>query len=151
MMTFYNILILIHIISAIIGIGPGFVLTTIVKHAHTMTDIRFAFTVKRRLHHFIQVGGALLLLSGLLLGVITPSLFQQGWYLTSLVLYLLVLILGATLLRKISAPIRQMLADQTLTETPAYYHELRNRLLRVEYAVNALLLVIILLMVLKPF
>ncbi|GAB2540409.1 DUF2269 family protein [Gracilibacillus alcaliphilus] len=151
MNSLYSILVIAHILSAIIGIGPGFILTTLVKTAQTMDQVRYVFAIKYRLHRFVRTGGILLLATGLLLGAVNPFLFQQGWFLLSLFLYLIVLILGVTLLKTYTRPIRQMIADLNIKEIPSSYYHARNKLLRTEYIVNLLIIVIILLMITKPF
>ncbi|UOQ84970.1 DUF2269 family protein [Gracilibacillus salinarum] len=151
MNSLYSWIVVIHIFSAIVGIGPGFILTTIVKSAKTLPEVRHAFFIKKKLHIFVMSGGMLLLVSGLLMGLLRPMLFQQGWYITSLILYFFALLLGPTALKRSSAPIKEMLADPQLTDVPDSYHVLVQRLLRIEYVENTLLLTIILLMVTKPF
>ncbi|QGH33778.1 DUF2269 family protein [Gracilibacillus salitolerans] len=151
MQSIYTWLVIIHIFSAIVGIGPGFVLTIIVKSANTLPEIRHAFALKKKVHIFVMIGGILVLVTGLLMGSIRPILFQQGWYLTSMILYFIALSLGPTLLKKFSAPIKELIADQCLERVPEHYNENLQKLLRVEYIENALLLIIIFLMITKPF
>ncbi|WP_208588909.1 DUF2269 family protein [Gracilibacillus suaedae] len=151
MNSIYTILVVIHIFSAIVGIGPGFVLTTIVKSANSLIEIRHAFALKAKVHIFVMIGGILVLITGLLMGVLKPVLFQQGWYLASMILYFAALSLGPTLLKKFSTPIKELIADPNLENVPSAYHENLQKLLRVEYIENTLLLIIILLMITKPF
>src|SRR5690625_6970270 len=94
MMTFYNLLIFIHIFSAILGLGPGFVMIYIVTKASTMTELRHAYFIRNRIHIFVMVGGSLLLITGLLMGYLNPSLFTQGWYVVSVILFLFCLAVG---------------------------------------------------------
>ncbi|WP_277678321.1 DUF2269 family protein [Gracilibacillus dipsosauri] len=151
MESIYPILVLIHIISAIVGIGPGFVLTKIIKSAKTMDEIRYAFRLKKRIHVFVMTGGILLLVTGLLMGFIHPILFKQGWYLTSLTLYFIAIGLGPTLLKKYAAPINEMLKTHKGDDVPESYANHVQKLLRTEYVENTLLLFIIIMMILKPF
>ena len=87
-MTFYSIVLLIHVLSAILGLGPGFVMIYVVSRAKTMTELKHAYLIRNRIHRFVMIGGTLLLLSGLTMGAIRPYLFHMGWYITSLVLFL---------------------------------------------------------------
>ncbi|MDX8044456.1 DUF2269 family protein [Gracilibacillus sp. S3-1-1] len=151
MHTIYTILVIIHIFSAIVGVGPGFVLTTIVKSAKTLPEIRHAFAIKRKVHIFVMIGGVLVLITGLLMGAINTFLFQQGWYIVSMVLFFIALSLGPTILKKYSTPIKELLADDNLDYVPDEYHYYVKKLLRTEYVENTLLLAIILLMITKPF
>src|SRR5699024_5154461 len=97
-MSLYNILVIIHIISAIIGLGPGFIMTYIVTKAANMTELLHAYWLRKRIHIFVMIGGTTLMITGLWMGMINPYLFQQGWYVVSLILYLTVLGAGPTLL-----------------------------------------------------
>src|SRR5690606_28944969 len=96
--TVYKILVVVHIFSAILGMGPGFVLTMITKSAKTMGELRNAYIIKHRVHLMVMYGGILLLVSGLLMGAINTGLFRQGWYVMSLILFLVGLALGPLLL-----------------------------------------------------
>ncbi|SES12195.1 Predicted integral membrane protein [Gracilibacillus ureilyticus] len=151
MNSLYTWLVVIHIFSAIVGIGPGFVLTTIVKSARTIPEIKHAFALKKKVHSFVMIGGILVLITGLLMGMMKPVLFQQGWYITSMAVYLTALGLGPTLLKKYSKPIKEMFQNHTLKEVPEDYHLYVHKLLKVEYIENSLLIIVILLMILKPF
>ena len=84
-MSFYQFLVFVHIFSAILGMGPGFVMLYIVTKATTMSEIRHAFATRHRIHIFVMVGGTLLLVTGLLMGMLNPDLFRQGWYVVSLI------------------------------------------------------------------
>ncbi|MFC4401929.1 DUF2269 family protein [Gracilibacillus xinjiangensis] len=151
MQSLYTWLVVIHVFSAIVGIGPGFILTTIVKSSHTIDEIRYAFALKKKIHHFAMIGGTLVLITGLLMGILRPYLFQQGWYITSMIVFFTALGLGPTLLKKYSKPIKQMLEDQTLSKVPDNYETNVQKLLKVEYVENSLLIIVILLMISKPF
>jgi len=151
MNSLYTWLVILHIFSAIVGVGPGFVLTTIVKNAKTMTEIRFAFQLKMKVHIFVIIGGMLVLITGLIMGALKPILFQQGWYVASMLLYFSALLLGPTLLKRFSKPIKSLLADQSIQEVPKTYYQHVKRLLQTEYVANTLLLIVIFLMITKPF
>src|SRR5699024_12660993 len=90
-MSFYDVLVIIHVFSAILGLGPGFAMIYIVTRATTMTELRHAYIIRNRIHIFVMIGGTLLLLTGLMMGVLRPYLFQQYWFLISLLLFLIAL------------------------------------------------------------
>ncbi|MET3683193.1 putative membrane protein [Alkalibacillus flavidus] len=150
-MSLYEWLVLTHIVSAIIGMGPGFVLTRVTKSATTLPELRHGYTIKRQLHYFVMAGGTLLLITGLWMGAINPPLFQQGWYVISLSLYLIALAMGPTVLKWYSKPVKQLLEQATGEQITEEYHRLANKLYRVEYFENTLFIVIIILMITKPF
>ncbi|RCW74940.1 DUF2269 family protein [Saliterribacillus persicus] len=151
MHSFYTTLVIIHIFSAILGMGPGFILTTVTKSAQTMDEVRHAFRLKKTLHMYVMIGGLLLLLTGLLMGFIRPYLFQQGWYQLSLLLYLLALALGPTYLKKYSTQIKALIQTNTHQTLTPNYKKLLHKLLITEYIENTLFIIIIFLMITKPF
>jgi uncharacterized membrane protein len=150
-MTFYKIIVVLHIFSAIMGMGPGFILTTVVKSGKTMTELRHSYAVRHKLHIFVMVGGTLLLITGLLMGFMNPSLFRMGWYVISLVLFLAALAIGPVVLSPRSKPVKALLASHKGEEIPEEYYRLSKILFRYEYLENAIFIVIIALMILKPF
>ncbi|MFB3162198.1 DUF2269 family protein [Neobacillus sp. 179-J 1A1 HS] len=150
-MTFYQTIVVLHIFSAIMGMGPGFILTTVVKSGKNMTELRHSYAVRHKLHIFVMVGGTLVLITGLIMGFMNPSLFQMGWYVTSLVLFLAALAIGPLVLSPRSKPVKALLASHKGEEIPEEYYRLSKILFRYEYLENAIFIVIIALMILKPF
>jgi uncharacterized membrane protein len=150
-MTLYRFLVLIHVLSAIIGLGPGFMMIYIVKKAKTMTELRHAYTIRNRLHIFVMAGGTLLLVTGLAMGIINSYLFHAGWYVTALTLFLIALAFGPLALSPRSKPIKALLKSHSDDKIPAEYDALARKLFFYERIENVIFLVIIVLMVLKPF
>lgn len=152
-MTFYELLVFIHIISAIIGMGPGLMMTFVVTRskASNMAELRTAFRIRNGLHILTMVGGTLLLVTGLAMGFLNPYWFTQGWYILSLFLFLVALAFGPFLLKPRSKPIKKLLASHKGEEIPKEYDELSRKLFNVEHIENAIFLIIIALMILKPF
>lgn len=151
MITFYKVIVFIHIFSAILGMGPGFILTTVIKNGNNMTELRHSYRIRHKLHIFVMIGGILLLLSGLTMGMMNPSLFHMGWYVTSLVLFLLALAIGPVVLSPRSKPVKSLLDSYKGEEIPAEYWRLSKILIRFEHLENFIFLIIITLMILKPF
>lgn len=151
MVIFYKILVFIHIFSAILGMGPGFVLSMIAKSAKTMSELRNAYVIKHRIHLMVMVGGLLLIASGLLMGLLNPSLFRAGWYVISLLLFLVGLAMGPLLLSPRSKPIKALLKSHQGEEIPETYYRLARELDRYENIGSGIFLIIIVLMIWKPF
>jgi uncharacterized membrane protein len=149
--TFYKILVVIHVFSAILGLGPGFILMTVVKSGKNMTELRHSYAIRHRLHIFVMVGGSLLLITGLVMGLINPSLFRMGWYVTSLFLYMVALAIGPLVLSPKSKPVKALLASHKGEEIPEDYWRLSKVLFQFERYENVIFLIIIALMILKPF
>lgn len=147
----YAALLFIHIFSAILGMGPGFVMIVIVKQTKTLSELRQAFTIRNKVHKFVMVGGVLLLLSGLSMGLLRRYLFYEGWYVTSLSLFLIALAFGPFILSPITTPIKKMLKEATGNLIPAAYFRYSKKLFFFERLENFIFLIIISLMILKPF
>lgn len=150
-MTFYLLLKLIHVLSAILGLGPGFVMIYTVTRAKNMTELRHAYYIRNRIHVFVMVGGTLLLLTGLGMGFIRPAWFGAGWYVTSLILFLIALGFGPLILSPLSKPIKALLKNHKGNDIPEHYEKLTRRLFFYERLENLIFIIIIILMVLKPF
>lgn len=116
-----------------------------------MTELRHSYTIRHRLHIFVMIGGTLLLITGLSMGVINPSLFRMGWYVMSLILFLAALAIGPLVLSPRSKPVKELLATHKGEEIPEEYWSLSRILFRFENLENLIFLIIITLMILKPF
>ena len=150
-MTFYRFLLLIHVFSAILGLGPGFVMIYIVTRANTMTELKHAYLIRNRLHIFVMIGGTLLIITGLWMGALNNYLFRQGWYVTSLILFLIALAFGPLVLSPRSKPIKRLLKIHKGDVIPQEYYKMAGKLFFFERIENVIFLTIIVLMVLKPF
>lgn len=150
-MTIYRLLVLIHVLSAIVGLGPGFIMIYVVTRAKTMTELKHAYLIRNRLHIFVMVGGTMLLLTGLTMGTMNPYLFHAGWYVTSLTLFLIALGFGPLVLSPRSKPIKALLKSHADDNIPGEYYKLAGKLFFYERIENVIFLIIIVLMVLKPF
>lgn len=149
-MTLYSFLLLVHVFSAILGLGPGFVMIYIVTRAENMTELRHAYLIRNRVHNFVIVGGTLLLITGLAMGYMA-NWFYAGWYVTSLILFLVALGFGPFILSPRSKPIQKLLKTHQGEEIPAEYYRLSKKLFFYERLENVIFLIIIFLMILKPF
>lgn len=151
MMTFYTFLVLVHIFSAILGMGPGFAMIYVVRLAKTMPELRHAYAIRNHLHIFVMIGGTLLLITGLWMGFMNTSLFKTGWYVVSLTLFLLALGMGPIVLSPRSKPIKALMQTHRGDDIPENYYRLAKKLFFLERLENAVFLLIIILMILKPF
>jgi len=150
-MSLYKGLVLIHIVSAIMGLGPGFIMTLILKRAGTMQELAFAFKLRGFLHGLIMTGGILLLATGLAMGFLNPYLFRAGWYTVSLSLYLIAFLSGPFLLAPQSKKIKAVLGNYESSRIPDSYGQLARKLYKYEHGINLIFAVIIILMITKPF
>lgn len=151
MNTLYKLVVMIHIFSAIIGLGPGFLLVYIVKKAGNMAELRHAYSIRRRLHTIVMAGGTLLLLTGLAMGAIRPYLFSAGWYLGALALFMMALAMGPLVLAPRARKVKALLASHKGDDIPPAYYSLSRNLFFYEHIESSLFLAIIALMIVKPF
>src|SRR5690625_4001760 len=93
-------------------------------HAKTMTELRHAYYLRNRVHIFVMIGGTLLLVTGILMGFMRPELFREGWYMLSMVLYLIALAIAPLLLIKQTKPIKDVLE---LHRSEEHTSELQSR------------------------
>jgi len=98
-----------------------------------------------------MIGGTLLLITGLWMGILRPYLFTGGWYVTSLLLYLIALAFGPLVLSPRSRPIKQLLREHKGENIPEEYYVLSRKLFFFEHMINIMFLIIIALMITKPF
>jgi uncharacterized membrane protein len=98
-----------------------------------------------------MIGGITLLVTGLLMGMMHTYLFHQIWYLISLILFLITLAAGPIVLKPISTPIKALLATYEGEEIPNSYYKMSKQLFLCERILNTIFLIIIVLMILKPF
>lgn len=149
MQSIYQFLVVIHVVSAILGMGPGFYLSLVASKARTMSELRYAYDIRHRLHRFVMIGGFLLLATGLCMGFIRPALFTAFWYIASLSLYLIALAFGPFVLKPLTKPIKTLLSEQH-DNIPPQYMKLAEKLFRYEWITNIIFFIIILLMITKP-
>ncbi|MDY0410381.1 DUF2269 family protein [Virgibacillus soli] len=150
-MTLYQVLLFIHIFSAIIGLGPGFIMTLIPVKAQNMAEVRHAYRIRTMVHIIIMIGGTLLLVTGLTMGFLNPALFRAGWYVTSLTLYMVALAMGPFVLKPFSRPIKELLKTYQGEEIPEEYYVHARKVFNSEHVENIIFIIIISLMILKPF
>ncbi|HZW67019.1 MAG TPA: DUF2269 family protein [Pseudogracilibacillus sp.] len=150
-MSLYSLLLVVHVFSAILGLGPGFVMIYIVSEAKTMSHLKHAYQIRNRIHVFVMVGGSLLLLTGVGMGLLNPALWKQIWFTASLILYFIALGAGPVVLSPLSKPIKQILKEHDGDEIPQEYKVLSEKLFFYERITNVIFLIIIALMIIKPF
>ena len=150
-MSLYSFILLIHILSAILGMGPGFVMIYVISKATNLSELKHAYIIRNRLHQFVMVGGTFLILSGITMGIMQPYLFYRGWYVSSIVLFLIALSFGPFVLAPKSKPIKELLNQHTRENIPEAYYPMAKKLFFYERIENSIFILIIILMVLKPF
>jgi len=85
-----NILVLIHVLSAVVGIGPVFFGHVLLRKGQNFGQLRNSLSLSKMLEKFPKILGSLAVLSGLLLAWLGNYGFKSLWIYGSIVLYVLI-------------------------------------------------------------
>lgn len=153
MISLFGWLLVLHILAAIAVIGPAFVVPVIRRSARTVDQFRFAFDVTNKLAILPKIGGAVLIITGVWLMIITKMGLSQMWLNISILLSLLMV---ATIDGLIGPRIKNIMQIVSISqgegdEVPAELARLMKKIVPIELVSQLLMIAIIVLMVLKPF
>jgi hypothetical protein len=147
----YKVLLTIHILSAIVGIGATFLFPLVLALPRKVKELQLALQILNKGADYPKFGSILLLLTGLGMGALNPSLFQQGWYFTAIALLLsAVLIYVLRILPKMKVAI-ETVANVEGDEIPESYFEIKKGMKPFMVAGSVIDVIIIFLMIWKPF
>jgi len=148
-----NILVLIHVISAIVGVGPVFFGHVLLRKGQNFGQLRNSLSLSKLLEKFPKTLGSLAVLSGLLLAWLGDYGFKELWIYGSIVLYVLIqiVVIGfmAPAAQKVAARVfsGSEPADQAL---PADLASSLARVDRINWIATILGLLLFLFMFFKP-
>lgn len=150
-MTIALVLKVIHVIAAITAVGANLTYAFWLRRAGTDDRERLVFTIEsiRRLDNMIATPAyVVVLLTGL--GMVFSGVFSFGdlWLQVALVLYVLVVLIGIFLY---SPTIKRQVAEAEKDPKSDAYRAVASRSNLLGLAVVAIVLVIVFLMVAKPF
>jgi uncharacterized membrane protein len=149
-MSIVIILKFIHVLSAIVAVGANVTYSFWMRAAGRDRE-RLVYTIQtvRRLDQRVaNPAYGLLLVTGVLMVLGGLYSFETGWLATAIVLYVIVAILGIA----VFAPaIRQQLAEAEADPTSPAYEAAARRSTRLGWLTTLIVLVIVFLMVTKPF
>ncbi|WP_240675799.1 DUF2269 family protein [Ammoniphilus sp. CFH 90114] len=150
-MSFYGFVVFIHIIAAVCGLGAVFANPSIMKRGTTVNKAKQALETAKDVEKFAKIGSIALLLTGLLLGLLNPSLFTEGWYIAALILYLAVQPIVAYMIPKKAENLYVLLEKQDSDTLPAEFMPIAMQIAKLDNIARASVFILILLMSLKPF
>jgi hypothetical protein len=85
------ILVVIHVLSAIIGVGPTYFFPALFRPSLSPADLRGALGIAQRLARYPQIGGPLAVVSGItLVCLIDTHMFTRMWVAGSMALFVAV-------------------------------------------------------------
>ncbi|RLL45481.1 DUF2269 family protein [Oceanobacillus piezotolerans] len=149
-MDFYSFLVGIHVTSAIIAIGPLFIVHHLYRKPKDKQSFLIAHVTAGKISRGIDAGFGLQLVTGLLMGVLHQALFQMLWYNLSISLFFFTgLYFNFVVKRKVEA-LRKVVDSYEGTEIPSAYFSSLKKVAAYEWGGKGLVCAIILLMVFKP-
>lgn len=146
----YNLLIVVHILSAIVGVGPVLFINFILRKTKNNEELMYAHRLVEKLNRNANVGFGLLLLTGLLMGWINPFYFQMTWYVVSLSLFLLSACYAIFIIEPKLKQLAQIVSNAKVSTISDEYRALYKKKAAYDVVGNMLLIAIIILMILKP-
>lgn len=141
---------LVHVLSVITAVGANVTYAFWLRSAGTDRDrVLFVISGVRRLDRRVaNPAYGVVLLTGVLMVLTGAYSFEQGWIAAAIVLYIAVAVLGIA----VFAPaIRRQLAAAEADPTTPTYAAAARRTARLGWLTTAVVLVIVALMVTKPF
>jgi len=150
-MTFYSLLLVIHIVAAVVGLGASFGMPVLMSSVKTVPQAKFALAVSKGIEKFAKVGSITLLITGIIMAIIQPYLFKEIWYIASLVIYVAVQPIAAGILPKKAKLQMETLENYLGEELPDGYNTLAKESVPLNNVLHIAAVVLIILMTIKPF
>ncbi|OZM56498.1 hypothetical protein CIB95_12035 [Lottiidibacillus patelloidae] len=140
----------IHILSAIAGIGATFLFPFILALPKKVSELTLALRLIQKGANYPKFGSILLLLTGLGMGALNTDLFLKGWYITAIVLLLAaVLIYVIKILPGIQNALN-VVCEVKSEEIPETYWTIKKGLKPLMITASTIDVFIIILMIWKP-
>ncbi|WP_226582187.1 DUF2269 family protein [Halobacillus litoralis] len=147
----FKTLLSIHILSAIIGIGATFMFPLILAMPKTLKGVQSAVQIVNKGANYPKIGSVLLLLTGLGMGLIKTSLFQQGWFITAIILLLTAVLIYVLRILPRLKEAQHLVDDVEGDVIPEPYYVIKANIKPFMITASTIDIVIILLMIWKPF
>ncbi|MCA1064305.1 DUF2269 family protein [Rossellomorea sp. AcN35-11] len=148
-------LILSHVLSAIIGVGPTFFAHVLTRPDQTVEQLKVTTELNRRLEYFPKIGGSIAVLTGFILFFTGDyGHFTQLWILGSVILYILIQLIVIALITPASKKINKWVSlpeHEHLTGAPP--EEIQRYIVIIQryfYLASSLGVLLFILMILKP-
>jgi uncharacterized membrane protein len=151
MSIFLGILLVLHVLAAIVGIGPAFVLPVLGKSAKSGSQLRFVFGLIRKVNNFPKIGGITLLVTGILLMIVSKTGFSLMWLNLSLFLFGIIEVIIIGFVEPRMKKVAQFVMSSEGDDIPSGFADSMKRIAPLEGTVQILTFLIIILMVVKPF
>jgi hypothetical protein len=146
-----GILLVLHVLAAIVGIGPAFVLPVLGKSAKSGSQLRFVFGLIKKVNNFPKIGGITLLVTGILLMIVSKIGFSLMWLNLSLLLFIIIEVIIIGFVEPRMKKVAQLVMSSEGDDIPSGFIDSMKRIAPLEGTVQILTILIIILMVVKPF
>lgn len=146
-------LVLVHVLSSIIGIGPTYFGHILFRKSQRVGELRKSLELFQVLNYFPKTGGTLAVLTGLLLVWLDGWKFASLWIIGSLVLYVAIQIVAVGMLGPVGGKLMQALSSPELKAEQALPPDAAKLLAKASglfYVASALGIVLFAFMILKP-
>lgn len=152
-MDLFGLLLVLHILASIAIIGPAFVMPIIRRSARTVGQLHFTFGITTKLAIMPKIGGAVLVLTGVWLMIITKMGLSQIWLNVSILLSLLMVVMIDVWIEPRMKKIIKILSEsqEQGNDIPTEFGQLIKKIVPIETAAQLLMIAILVLMVVKPF
>ncbi|MFF2447956.1 DUF2269 family protein [Neobacillus sp. NPDC058068] len=152
-MGLFGLLLVLHILASVAIIGLAFVMPIIRRSARSVGQLRFAFGITTKLAIIPKIGGAVLIITGVWLMIITKMGLSQMWLNVSFLLSLLMVVMIDGFIEPRMKKIIKFVSESQDqgNEIPAEFGLLMKKIVPIETAAQLLMIAILVLMVVKPF
>jgi uncharacterized membrane protein len=151
MVSLYGLFVLLHVLAAIIGMGSTFAFPLIRKSAVTVSQLRYALGVLQRLERLPALGGAAIVVTGIVLMILSGAGLSLMWLNLSIFLVIVMIVLLTVFIGPRMKNITRLVFSSQDEQIPAEYIQSIKKIAPIETAVQAIIVAVIVLMVLKPF
>ncbi|MCD9024748.1 DUF2269 family protein [Cohnella silvisoli] len=147
-------LVVIHVMSAIIGIGPTFFGHILFRKRQQEEQLRQSLALFQTLNYFPKIGGSIAVVSGVALVVLSDWEFSDLWIWISLVLYVLIQVVAVGMLGPVMSQLMKILngGDErpAAMDTSTNKTALLTKANRLYNTASFLGIVLFILMIVKP-
>jgi uncharacterized membrane protein SirB2 len=152
-----QILILLHVLSAIIGVGPTFFGHVLLRKNQSAGELKHSLRMTKLLEYFPKIGGTIAVVTGIILVALQDHVeFKHLWIIASLVLYVLIQIVVVGFGAPLGKQLHAWAAATDLPDSgtvPAEQSQVLAKYERLYFIASAMGVLIFILMVVKeiPF
>ncbi|MGM0840483.1 MAG: DUF2269 family protein [Bacillota bacterium] len=150
-MSMYGLLVLVHIVAAVAGLGASFAMPVVMKTPETSHQAKFSLELSKKIETFAKIGSIVLLITGLIMGIMNPYLFKTGWYIASIVIYIGVQFIVAGLMPKKVKQMAEIIHSHKGDDVPESYGKINSELKPFNIIIHSSAIILIILMSIKPF